>query len=784
MSVNPLNILAQVPADLEAENAIIGACLTDKESIQKVCDVLNPEDFYDRKNQEAYSAMLSLEDKACPIDMITVNDVLKKKKIDIIGHLTDCVGMSLGSVGLRQHVKIVKEKRVLRELLETSNQLIENVKSGDGDADDMLDMVEQRILSISKKNGKKKYQKIGSIVGDVIDKIELLIEGKIEPGLMSGIKSLDDITGGFKNSDLIIIGARPSVGKALTNDTLVAVSDGWKKMGDLTMNDLVIGSDGKPHKILGIFPQGRREVYRVSFDDGTFVDCDKNHVWTTKDRKERKYNKPESNKTTNEIIKSGIFVSSGGNIKSDGVRKNHSIRFVEPVEYSDKEIKIDPYTLGVYLGDGCAKGNVMICNPEKDIIERLVLNGDTIKQATDNDWRINGGSLKKEIVELGLNVNSYYKFIPKEYLYNSISKRKELLQGLLDTDGSVVVNHHDGYNSSNRLEYSTTSPKLRDDVIELVRGLGGRACYTERMGKYKKNGVYTETRINYRVWITINDFIPVSSEKHLSRYTSNRNFFTKFINKVEKIGKIEEMTCIMIDSPDHLYLVQGHNLTHNSSLAMTIANNVAHKDKAVAFFSLEMSKEQLTWRVLAIESGINLWNIMNKRVSNQGELARLKEEAVKLEEIPLIIDDTFSPTVMEIRRACRRIKAENKNLALVVIDYLQLIKPSRDGKPNDQVSEISRNLKGLAKELDVPVIALSQLSRNVEMRDSTVPRLSDLRDSGALEQDSDVVIFIHRNYNFGDDKPSDLVELRVDKHRNGPVGIANAHFNKETTGFS
>jgi replicative DNA helicase len=434
MSVNPLNILAQVPADLEAENAIIGACLTDKESIQKVCDVLNPEDFYDRKNQEAYSAMLSLEDKACPIDMITVNDVLKKKKIDIIGHLTDCVGMSLGSVGLRQHVKIVKEKRVLRELLETSNQLIENVKSGDGDADDMLDMVEQRILSISKKNGKKKYQKIGSIVGDVIDKIELLIEGKIEPGLMSGIKSLDDITGGFKNSDLIIIGARPSVGK--------------------------------------------------------------------------------------------------------------------------------------------------------------------------------------------------------------------------------------------------------------------------------------------------------------------------------------------------------------SSLAMTIANNVAHQDKAVAFFSLEMSKEQLTWRVLAIESGINLWNIMNKRVSNQGELARLKEEAVKLEEIPLIIDDTFSPTVMEIRRACRRIKAENKNLALVVIDYLQLIKPSRDGKPNDQVSEISRNLKGLAKELDVPVIALSQLSRNVEMRDSTVPRLSDLRDSGALEQDSDVVIFIHRNYNFGDDKPSDLVELRVDKHRNGPVGIANAHFNKETTGFS
>jgi replicative DNA helicase len=788
---NPLNILAQVPADIEAENAIIGACLMDKEAIQKVCDVLNPDDFYDRKNQEAYNAMLSLEDKACPIDIITVNNSLKRKKIDIVGHLTDCMGTSLGVSGLKQYAKIVKEKRVLRELLATSNELIENVKSGDGDADDMLDMVEQRILSISKKNGKKSYYSVGELTDNAVEKFNMLVNGKIEAGIPTGFKTVDEIISGIHKSDLIIIGARTSVGKALTNNTLVAVSDGWKKMGELTLEDMVIGSDGRPHKILGIFPQGRREVYRVGFDDGTFVDCDKNHIWTTQDRKERKYHKPESNKTTNEIVKSGIFVGSGGNIKSDGVRKNHSIRFVEPIQYSKKEIKIDPYTLGVYLGDGSAKGNVMISNPEEDIVRKLVLNGDTIKKVTDNDWRINGGNLKKEIVELGLDVNSYYKFIPKEYLYNSVDRRIELLKGLLDTDGSVVINNRDGYHTSNRLEYSTTSSRLRDDIIELVRGLGGRACYTERMGKYKKDGVYTETRINYRVWITINDFIPVNSEKHLSRYTSNRNFFTKFINKIEKTGKREEMTCIMIDSPDHLYLVQGHNLTHNSSLAMSLANNVASQGHAVAFFSLEMSKEQLTDRLYSMRTGIGLKELTTgkfrtKELKDEA-IAKVAEQTEMMDNLPLEIDDTANQTVFEIKRKCRRIKAERKNLSLVVIDYLQLLKSKKDyGNTNEQVSDISRSLKALAKELDVTVVALSQLSRNIEQRDDPTPKLSDLRDSGAIEADADIVIVITASsakYSENYEHDYKHKELHILKHRNGPIGLAKIEFDQQTVSF-
>jgi replicative DNA helicase len=200
-----------------------------------------------------------------------------------------------------------------------------------------------------------------------------------------------------------------------------------------------------------------------------------------------------------------------------------------------------------------------------------------------------------------------------------------------------------------------------------------------------------------------------------------------------------------------------------------------------------MDKASLSDRLISIRSGLSLHGIRTGTFPVGKTKAQIIAEAEKAEEyiksLPILIEDTPVQSVMEIKRACRRIKAENKDLSLVIVDYLQLIRPKReDGKTNDQVSEISKGLKAIARELDVPVMALSQLSRNIELRESSSPKLSDLRDSGALEQDADIVIFISRGTDMGDGDPP--VDLIVAKHRNGPLGTARVKWNKETASFS
>jgi replicative DNA helicase len=181
-----------------------------------------------------------------------------------------------------------------------------------------------------------------------------------------------------------------------------------------------------------------------------------------------------------------------------------------------------------------------------------------------------------------------------------------------------------------------------------------------------------------------------------------------------------------------------------TALALDIARNVAMNGGSVAIFSIEMSREQIVDRFIASEAKIPLWRLRTGKLSEQ-EIMLINEAYDKLANVKVFIDDTPSPTVLQMRSAARRLQLEQGNLDLVVIDYLQLAAP-RTNSDNmvQQVTEVSRGLKALARELDIPVLALSQLSRDVDKRDIKIPRLSDLRESGSLEQDADVVLFIYR----------------------------------------
>ena len=240
--------------------------------------------------------------------------------------------------------------------------------------------------------------------------------------------------------------------------------------------------------------------------------------------------------------------------------------------------------------------------------------------------------------------------------------------------------------------------------------------------------------------------------------------------------------------PSDLIILGARPSLGKTSLALDIARYVGVKEKIpVGIFSLEMSKDQVVDRLIAAESSVDLWKIRTGRLSTDGEVndfVLIQDALSRLAEAPIFIDDVPSPTVMQIRTMARRLQAE-VGLGLIVVDYLQLITPTSTRESTvQQYSEISRALKSLARELKVPVLTISQLSRAVEQRTPPIPRLSDLRETGSIEQDADVVLFIYREDRYREEtEKKNIADVIIAKHRNGPLGKVSLYFNEQLVSF-
>ncbi|MEX2008340.1 MAG: replicative DNA helicase [Candidatus Spechtbacterales bacterium] len=223
-----------------------------------------------------------------------------------------------------------------------------------------------------------------------------------------------------------------------------------------------------------------------------------------------------------------------------------------------------------------------------------------------------------------------------------------------------------------------------------------------------------------------------------------------------------------------------------SSLALDIARNAAINHKIpTGIFSLEMSQDQIVDRFIAAQADIDLWRLRTGKLANE-DFPRIQTALGELSEAPIFVDDGLTSSVLQMRAMARRLQAEH-GLGLLIVDYLQLIQPKNSNNDNlvQQVSEISRALKSLARELNIPVLAVSQLSRAVEQRHPQIPRLSDLRDSGSIEQDADVVLFIYRDLTNRDDpEAGNVAEIHIAKHRNGPTGKIDLAFHKKSATFA
>lgn len=346
-------------------------------------------------------------------------------------------------------------------------------------------------------------------------------------------------------------------GKAQPLDSTIWTPSGPILMGEIKEGSMVLTEDGKRAKVLGVYPQGIKDIYLITFSDGQTVECCKEHLWTLYSEN---WTKPKTF-SLEKILNS---------YKTKGGRRKYYLPVIEPVDFDEQKISLDPYLLGCLIGDGGLTGDMLrFSTKDEQLIDNISQSlsklSCSLSKQSSCDYNIKGGYLylKPKLEAMGLLKLSHEKSIPKEYIYNSINVRLEILSGLLDTDG---------YCNDTTIEFSTTSRQLALDVQLIVQSLGGFAKIITRMGSYTKDGQKIITKENYRIFIKFNNnIIPFKLDRKRNKLAKREKYFLKrYIESIEKISK-KECQCISIDSENHLYLTDGFIQTHNTAIAVGLA---------------------------------------------------------------------------------------------------------------------------------------------------------------------------------------------------------------------
>ncbi len=932
------------PHDVAAEQCVLGGMLLSKDAISDVIEVIRPADHYRPAHQLIHEAILDLYSRGEPADAITVaNELTRRAEITRVGgapYLHTLISSVPTAANAGYYARIVRERAILRRLVEAGTRIVQFGYAGEADADELVDRAQAEVYSVTERRTSEDYHSLSEIMPAALDEIEAI--GSRNGGLTgvpTGFADLDALTNGLHPSQMVVIAARPAMGKALALDTPLPTPSGWTTMGDVQVGDQLIGADGRPTRVVAATEVLLgRPCYEVEFDDGTVIVADAEHQWRTSTRAARRQHaevraawywtkesrlrlrtayqmaqaEPDRCVTAAELLATvgpefknvmhtagrsvglaaeRVPVSVSGPVRSyvwkapayssrrallaamvqladrhknaattavhedvvttariaetlshpvDG-RLNHAVAVAKAADLPPKDLPFPPYALGVWLGDGHAQSarftsadpqiaaeieaegmrvtksattplcyTIQLPGPSS-IAERLcVICGQPFIPKTaqvrtcgrscggrsrSQQWRrlLDGplqpvcpdcgrpssglrqcetcrrhhGTAQAILRSIGVLGN---KHIPAQYLRASQTQRRALLAGLLDTDGTVT--------STGSAQFSVTSRRLAADVRELVISLGYRCGWSEK----RVRGASAASSVAYTITFTTTDDVFRLERKritHRERRPEKTTLRTsqRFITAVRRVDSVP-MRCVQIDSADHMYLASRSMIpTHNSTLALDFARAAAIRHSmATVLFSLEMGRNEITMRLLSAESRVSLQTMRTGQMSDD-DWARLARRMSEVADAPLFIDDSPNMSMMEIRAKCRRLK-QRHDLRFVIVDYLQLMSsPKRVENRQQEVSELSRSLKLLAKELEVPVVALSQLNRGPEQRTDKRPMLSDLRESGSIEQDSDLVILLHREDQYEKESPrAGEADLIVAKHRNGPTATVTVAF--------
>ena len=853
-----------LPQNIEAECGVLGSIIIDPEAIVQVSDFLHADDFYRDAHHTIYEVILQLYEEHEPADFITICDELERRnKLEEVGgasYITSLINQVPTSGNVEFYARIVERTAILRRLIHAAGQ-IAAIAYEEGDAEIALDKAEQLIFNISQRHARSDFSHMRDVLAEYMNKLDKLHErrGSIV-GVPTGFTDLDRLTGGLQKSDLIVLAARPGIGKCLTANTLIDDPETGER---LTIEECVrrrlpfvcgISDEGKMRttSITDWIDSGMQACYRVRTGTGRMVEVTGHHPFLT-----------INGWTPLHDINVGQSIAVPRSVETFGTDESWSFDKVRLLAYFIAEgglTHTSPYftnTDPVLIEDF----KQIIASHFPECVVRQYKISYAVVQPRNTETMRGGAILPKNPVtlwlhELGLKGKlAKDKFFPPCVWMWSRGYLVEFLRVLMSCDGSIYSSH-----GHPRIEYTVASNQLATDlhhaftrfgivskfyrtsqgawrveitspesveiyqkqigwlgektarfaeythnislrvgnlghapqaVWELVceaaklQGLSmvelaRRGGETSKSGKYGGYNAHKKRSLpRYRLAA----YAEVLNDASLARSASPDIYW----DEVVSIDPIGENQVYDLTVPDGQNFVAQDIFVHNTSLALSLAHNTALKyHNSIAVFSLEMSKDQLAQRLLSMDARIDQQRLRTG-IIEEDEWDRIVYAMDTLSESNIWIDDTAGISTMEMRSKARRLQAEH-GIDLIIVDYLQLMQATIGGRRNEnrvqEISEISRSLKGLARELNVPVLALAQLSRAVESRQSKVPQLSDLRESGSIEQDSDIVMFIYRDdlYNQESERKN-IADIIIAKHRNGPVGEISLYFQASQTRF-
>ncbi len=839
------------PHDIAAEQCVLGGMMLSKDAISDVLEVIKPEDHYRPAHQIVHEIILDLYSKGEPADAVTVAAELTKRgdigKVGGAPYLHTLIASVPTAANAGYYARIVRERAILRRLVEVGTRIVQLGYAGDADADELVDRAQAEVYGVTERRVSDDFLPLSEIMPDALVEIEAIgSRGGTMTGVPTGFADLDALTNGLHAGQMVVIAARPALGKALALTTPLATPDGWTTMGAVQVGDKLLGADGRPITVLAATEvMHGRPCYEVHFSDGEVIIADGQHQWLTWTRAARRYDaqlrghgRGYANPVPPAVMTTEQIAATQGCRTADA-RPNHAVQISAPLQLPAADLPIPPYAFGCWLGDGHSAGaRITVAEPEllmhieasgidahpqsgkflyglalpstqAEVAERhCVVCGRSFRPKGEQIrtcgkvcggkarfisapapipacrrcgapragqlpssgpckacWRAHG-TLQGRLRALGVLGN---KHVPHVYLRASEAQRRDLLAGILDTDGTV--------GNTGSIQLAVTSRELANGARELIHSLGYRCTVSTKQVR----GRNQETSTCYLLNFTTTDMMFKLSRKqkvHKDRLRHDpQRTRWRYVTAVRQVVSVP-VRCVQVDAPDHLYLA-GRSMvpTHNSTLALDLARAASIKHGlASVIFSLEMSRNEITMRLLSAEARVALHSMRTGQMSDD-DWTRLARRMSEVANAPMFIDDSPNMSMMEIRAKCRRLKQQH-DLKLVIIDYLQLMSsPKRVENRQQEVSELSRSLKLLAKELNVPVIAVAQLNRGPEQRTDKRPMLSDLRESGSIEQDADVVILLHREDAYERESPrAGEADFIVAKHRNGPTTTVTVAF--------
>ena len=685
------------PQNIESEEAILGGILLDPEAINRVTELLHPEFFAIQAHQIIYKAMCQLYSQGKPTDLMTVTSWLSDhNQLEKIGGRVKIVQLlerTVSAVNIDQYAALVLDKYIRRKLIQAGNEIFDLGFQTATKLEIILDQAEQKIFALTQDKPQQDLVPISETLINTFQEIEDRNEGVALPGLPCGFYDLDAMTGGFQRSDLIIVAGRPSMGKCAAYDTLVLQKDGslvtlaevYKRQ---EIELLTLGKNSKFYltKPSAFIDDGIKPIFRVTTKLGRFVETTITHPFLTVNGW-----KPLSKLQVGEKIAVPRRLNIFGNETISESKFSSLINFdnlyLFPLVFQLERSQLALFIRYLFSLDGWVKiyQNKIVCFGYSTVSEKLIR------------------QIQHILLRFGI-VSGIEKF--EEKRTEKIKVVKEVKSQRSHREEFTFATYRNCY-CDGKWHLTITDALSQKNLMEDIGGFDSKNFYLLDLPQPHNSG---------------------------TQELENSDIFWDKIVSIEPVG---EKQVYDLTVPETHNFVANDICLHNTSFAVNIAHSIAANLKLpIAIFSLEMSKEQLVLRLLASEARIESNRLRAGRIS-QNEWEPLTSAITNLSEMPIFIDDTPNITVNEIRSKTRQLQSEQGGkLGLILLDYLQLMEGNNSDNRVLELARITRNLKGLARELSVPIIALSQLSRSVEARTNKRPMMSDLRESGCLTGES------------------------------------------------